>query len=113
MKKVSLSQCKPYSAPKHFNMAALRLQGKDETGIQKFWVGLSYFLPGGGIEYGGEDASADKVYMILEGEVVVKNKQGEEIVLGPMDTLYIGPNEGRSLINKQNKPAAMLVIANY
>jgi hypothetical protein len=38
MKKVSLSDCKPYSAPKHYDMKALRLQGKDETGIQKFWV---------------------------------------------------------------------------
>jgi mannose-6-phosphate isomerase-like protein (cupin superfamily) len=113
MKKVSLSQCKPYAAKMHFDMKAFRLQGKDETGIQKFWVGLSYFLPGGGIEYGGEDANADKVYMILEGEVVVKNKAGEEITLGPMDTLYIGPNEGRSLLNKGCKPAAMLVIANY
>jgi hypothetical protein len=30
-----------------------------------------------------------------------------------MDTLYIGPNEGRSLENRGSKPAAMLVIANY
>ena len=45
MKVVKLSQVKPYAAPKHFNMTAMRLQGKDETGIQKFWVGLSYFLP--------------------------------------------------------------------
>ena len=113
MKKVSLSDCKPYSAPKHFDMKALRLQGKDETGIQKFWVGLSYFLPGGGIEYGGEEVSNDKVYLVLEGEVVVKDKAGKEFVLGPMDSLYIGPNEGRSLINRGSKPAAMLVIANY
>jgi uncharacterized cupin superfamily protein len=113
MKKVSLSQCKTYVAPKHFNMAALRLQGKDETGIQKFWVGLSYFLPGGGIEYSGEDSPADKVYLIIEGEVVIKNKTGEEIVLGPMDTLYIGPKEGRDLINRGSKPATMLVIGSY
>jgi hypothetical protein len=45
MKKIKLSDVKPYAAPKHFNVSTLRLQGKDETGIQKFWMGLSYFSP--------------------------------------------------------------------
>ena len=48
MKKVRLDQVKPYEAAGHFKMTAMRLQGKEETGIQKFWMGLSYFLPGGG-----------------------------------------------------------------
>jgi len=48
MKKFSLAEAKPYAAAKHFNMTAMRLQGKDETGIQKFWVGMSYFLRAAG-----------------------------------------------------------------
>jgi glyoxylate utilization-related uncharacterized protein len=109
MKKVRLEQVKPYVAPKHFNMVAMRLQGKDETGIQKFWMGLSYFLPGGGAEWAYEDSPTEKVYLVLDGEITVKSKT-EEITLGPMDSLYVAPFEGREIINKTNKPATMLVI---
>jgi len=112
MKKVSLSEVKPYPAAKHFNMTAMRLQGKEETGIQKFWVGVSYFLPGGGAEWAYEDNPNEKVYLVLDGEITVKGKQ-EEITLGPMDSLYLGPNEGRSVLNKTNKLVTMMVVINY
>jgi glyoxylate utilization-related uncharacterized protein len=112
MKKVSLSQVKPYAAPKHFNMTAMRLQGKDETGIQKFWMGLSYFLPGGGAEWAYEDNPNEKVYLVLEGELTVRNRS-EEVTLRPMDSLYLAPNEGREILNKTNKPASMVVVINY
>ena len=112
MKKFSLSDAKPYAAAKHFNMTAMRLQGKEETGIQKFWVGVSYFLPGGGAEWAYEDNSNEKVYIVLDGEITVKNKQ-EEVTLRPMDSLYLGPNEGRSILNKTNKPVTMMVVINY
>jgi len=112
MKKVRLQDVKPYSAPKHFNMVAMRLQGKEETGIQKFWMGLSYFLPGGGAEWAYEDSPSEKVYVVLDGEITVKSKT-EELTLGPMDSLYLAPNEGREIINKTNKPVTMLVVVNY
>jgi glyoxylate utilization-related uncharacterized protein len=112
MKKVSLNQVKPYAAAGHFAMTALRLSGKDETGAKKFWMGLSYFLPGGGAEYGYEDSTTEKVYVVLEGELTVKTKK-EEITLGPMDVLYIGPREGREIINKSNTPVKMLVAVSY
>lgn len=112
MKKISLSQVKPYAAAKHFNVSTLRLQGKEETGIQKFWVGLSYFLPQGGAEWAYEDNPNEKVYLVLDGELVVKSKT-EEVTLGPMDSLYLAPNEGREVINKTNKTVTMLVIINY
>ena len=112
MKKISLAQVKPYAAPGHFNMVAMRLSGKEETGAQKFWVGLSHFLPGGGAEYAYEDSPTEKVYIVLEGEITVKTKK-EEFTLGPLDVLYIAPNEGREIINKTNKPVSMLVVVNY
>jgi len=112
MKKVSLAEVKPYAAPGHFDMTALRLSGKEETGAEKFWVGLSHFLPGGGAEYAYEDSPTEKVYIVLEGEITVSTKT-EEFTLGPLDVLYIGPNEGRSIINKTNKPVTMLVVVNY
>lgn len=112
MKKVSLDQVKTYAAAKHFNMVAMKLQGKDETGIQKFWMGLSYFLPGGGAEWAYEDSPTEKVYLVLDGEIMIKTKT-EEITLRPMDSVYLAPNEGREIINKSNKPVTMLVVVNY
>ena len=50
MKKVEIKDVKPYDAAGHFNMTAMRLSGKEETGAQKFWMGLSHFLPGGGAD---------------------------------------------------------------
>ena len=105
-------QIKPYEARGHFMTAALRLSGKEETGATKFWVGLSHFLPGGGVEYSGEDQTSEKVYVVVEGQVSVKSRT-EEFTLDPMDALYIAPHEGRSILNKTNKPASMLVIASY
>ena len=111
MKKVSLSEVKPYAAAGHFNMTAMRLQGTEETGIKNFWMGLSYFLPGGGAEWAYEDSPTEKVYLVLEGEITVKTKD-KEITLGPMDSVYLEPNEGREILNKTNKPVTMLVVVN-
>jgi len=111
MVKVELAQARPYEAPGHFQMTALKLHGREETGSRGFWVGLSHFLPGGGAEF---DASpAEKVYFVLEGELTVKGADGKAVTLGPWDSLYIAPNEGREIVNGTNRPASMLVIISY
>jgi quercetin dioxygenase-like cupin family protein len=110
MKKVELKDVKTYDAPKHFNMTAMRLHGKEETGAQRFWMGLSHFLPGGGAEYA--ESPTEKIYFVLKGEITVKSKT-EEIVLGPWDSIFIGPDEGREIINHTNQPASVLVVINY
>ena len=110
MKKVRLDEVKPYEAAGHSKMIALRLSGKEETGAEKFWVGMSHFLPGGGAEFGA--TPAEKYYFVLDGEITVKTEK-KEITLGPWDSVYIGPNEGRSIVNKTNKPVSMLVVINY
>jgi glyoxylate utilization-related uncharacterized protein len=112
MKKIKIDQAKPYEAPGHFKMVALRLHGKEETGSQKFWVAMSHFLPGGGAEYAYEDSPTEKVYFVLDGEITVKTKK-EEITLGPMESVYLAPHEGREIVNKTNKPVTMLVVVNY
>jgi glyoxylate utilization-related uncharacterized protein len=112
MKKVPLDEVKPYAAAGHVLTSSLRLSGKEETGAAKFWVGLSHFLPGGGVEYSGEDQTNEKVYIVLKGELSIKSRT-EEFVLRPLDTFYIAPHEGRSILNKTNEPASMLVIASY
>ena len=112
MKKVRLDEVKPYAAPGHFGMVAMRLSGKEETGAQKFWVGMSHFLPGGGAEYAYEDSPLEKFYFVLDGEITVKTKK-EEFVLGSMEGIFMAPNEGREIINQTNKPVSMLVVINY
>ena len=112
MKKIRLEDVKPYAAPGHFGMVAMRLSGTEETGAEKFWVGLSHFLPGGGAEYAYEDSPTEKFYIVLDGEITVKSKT-EELTLGPMDGVYIAPNEGREIINNTNMPVTMLVVINY
>ena len=49
--------------------------------------------------------------MVLGGELTVKGKD-EEITLGPKDSLYIGPNEGRSVVNNGKETATLLVVVN-
>ncbi|MHB1344851.1 MAG: cupin domain-containing protein [Thermoleophilia bacterium] len=110
MKKMTLADAKPYEAPGHFGCVSLRLQGREETGVQRFWTGLSHFLPGGGAEFGA--TPLEKVYVVLEGEVTVKGAD-EEVVLRAHDSLYIGPDEGRSILNATHMPATMLVVINY
>ena len=112
MKKIQIQDLKPYAALGHFGMTAMRLHGKEESGASKFWMGLSHFLPGGGAEWAYEDNPMEKVYFVLKGEIMVKSKT-ETFILRRGDSLFLGPNEGRELINATNMPASMLVVINY
>ena len=113
MIKRTIEELKPYQAPGHFGMTSMRIHGKEETGAEKFWMGLSTFLPGGGSEYAYEDNPLEKVYFVLEGEMTVKDKDGNKYVIGKNESISFKPFEGRHLVNESNKPATMLVIINY
>ncbi|MGL5436073.1 MAG: cupin domain-containing protein [Lachnospiraceae bacterium] len=113
MVKRTLEELKTYNAAGHFGMTAMRIHGKEETGAEKFWIGLSTFLPGGGAEYAYEDNPLEKVYYVLEGEMTVIDKAGTRYVIHKNESISFAPNEGRDLINESNSPATMLVIINY
>jgi len=113
MVKRTLEELKAYEAAGHFGMTAMRIHGKEETGAEKFWVGLSTFLPGGGAEYAYEDNPLEKVYYVLEGEMTVTDKAGTKYVIHKNESISFAPNEGRYLVNDSNSPAVMLVIINY
>ena len=108
MKKFTIDDAETYSAPKHFDVRTLRLHNKEISGCENFWVGLSHFLPGGGAEKGS--APSEKVYLVLAGEVTVKTAS-QTVVLKPMDSLYIPPNEEREILNDTKMTASMLVIS--
>lgn len=113
MVKRTLADLKSYQAAGHFGMTAMRIHGKEETGAEKFWIGLSTFLPGGGAEYAYADNPLEKVYYMLEGEMTVSDQDGRKYLLQKDDSISFAPNEGRKLINESNSPAKMLVIINY
>ena len=56
-------------------------------------------------------ARADVAEYVIEGELTEKGTD-EEFVLALLDSLSIGSNEGRSVLNKGTKPAVMLVVVN-
>ncbi len=49
---------------------------------------------------------------MLEGEITVKTEEGETI-LKKWDSVYLGPNEARSILNHTNSPTSMLVAIPY
>jgi quercetin dioxygenase-like cupin family protein len=110
VKVTRIADAKPYTAPKHFDVSALRLQGFEASASKNFWVGLSHYLPGGRAE---RDATPiEKVYVVLSGEITVITDGGEQR-LGPLDSCHLDPNEARAVQNRTKLPASMLVIMPY
>ena len=91
-----------YEAPGHFDVYGLRLQGFEVSKTRNFWMSISHFLPGGGCEYVA--TPLEKVYFVLDGEITVKTEEGE-IVLKKYDSVYLAPDEARSIVNHTNSPA--------
>ena len=101
---------KSYEAPNHRHVFGLRLQGFEDGGPENQWVGLSQFLPGGGA--GPDSTPFEKVYIVLEGEMTVII-DGQETVLGAMDSCTIAPDEVRLIENRSNNVCRMLVVMPY
>lgn len=103
-------EARPYEAPNHRGVVGLRLQGFEPGGPANQWIGYSQFLPGGGA--GPDSTPFEKVYVVLEGEMAVI-VDGQEMVLKPMDSCTIAPNEVREIVNRSNHVCKMLVIIPY
>jgi mannose-6-phosphate isomerase-like protein (cupin superfamily) len=110
MQVTRLDEAVKYSPPKHFDCFAMHLQHKTLGCEAPYWVGCSYFLPGGRAEW---DASPlDKIYIVLDGEITVEFED-QVVKLKPMDSIYIGPSENREVRNETNCTATMLVVMPY
>ena len=107
MQVVPIEEAGTYAAPGHFDVRTLRLQGADATPVEAFTVGLSVFLPAGGCEM--STTPLEKVYVVIEGEVTILTDSGEA-TLGPLDSIYLAPNEARAIENRTNRAASMLVV---
>ena len=106
-----LADAKPYIAPKHYDMRALRLQGFDASNADFAWTGLSHFLPGGGAEM--DAGPLGKIYVVIEGDVTITLGSGESQVLGKLDSCFIPGGEARAVHNHSNTVATMLVVMPY
>lgn len=105
-----LADAAPYSPPKHVACHAMHLQHLSNGAAAPFWVGCSYYLPGGTAEW---DASPlDKVYVVLDGELVVETDT-DEATLGALDSVYLGGGENRRVVNRTNEVATLLVVMPY
>lgn len=104
------AEARPYEAPNHRDMRALRLQGFEPGGPQAGWVGLSHFLPGGGA--GPDSSPLEKTYVVLSGEIDVI-AGGQAVTLGPLDSCHIPGGELREVRNASNAVATMLVLMPY
>lgn len=105
-----LADAMPYEAVNHHDMVALRLQGHEATGAASFWVGLSHFLPGGGAARSA--TPIEKVYVVVDGELTFVTDDAEH-VLGPLDSCRFAPGEARTVENRTNRVASMLVVMPY
>jgi quercetin dioxygenase-like cupin family protein len=101
------ADAKGYEANNHRGYHSMRLHGLDQGGPEKFSVGISHFLPGGGA--GPDSSPIERVYVILEGELVLI-MDGKEHVLKKYDSCYIGPNEAREIINRTTDVVTILVV---
>ena len=110
MKVNRLSDVKEYEAKGHFDMKGFRLQGFDASDAENFWVGLSYFLPGGGTTHTA--TLLEKVYVCVEGAITIITDDGED-TLEKLDSCYLAGGEGRSIINRTKKIASIMVIMPY
>jgi quercetin dioxygenase-like cupin family protein len=102
-----LAEAGAYQAPNHYDIRAMRLMGLEAGGSESFWIGLSHILPAGGA--GPDSSPIEKVYVVTAGHVTVE-VDGREHVLGPMDSCCIGAGVVRTVTNKTNEVASMLVV---
>lgn len=97
-----------YEAPGHFDCRLTRLHDPADVQGGKIINGLSHFLPGGGTEYGAN--ALESIYYIVEGQMLFKGDDGEEVLLMKGDSVHIAPGCKKSVLNTGTTTAQMLVI---
>ncbi len=96
-----------YEAPGHINCEPTRLHDPQEVNDGKMIMGITYFQPGGGTEFGGNPL--ESIYYILEGEMTLKTDDGVETVLKKGDSYHCGGGTAKSVTNTGNTVTQMLV----
>jgi len=100
-----------YEPAGHFDVAATRLHNPQDVNAGAITMGLSHFLPGGGLEYGSN--AKESIYYILEGQMYIESELGTEnevkTTLYAGDSYHCGPNTKKSALNTGVNSSRMLV----
>lgn len=108
---VRFEDAKAYEAPLHdVTVHSMFLQHKLTGSEADFWVSVSYYLPGAKAEMSA--SPLERIYVVLAGQLSVEFED-ETTILGPMDSVYIGPNETREARNDTNEVVTILVVMPY
>lgn len=102
-----LATAPAYTAPLHHAVSTLRLQGHEAGPTERFWVGLSYYLPGGSADRA--PTREETVYLVLDGEVAI-TAGGRTDILAQYDSVHLPKGTERAVDNRTNRPATLLVI---
>lgn len=97
-----------YTLPDHEDVVAKRLQGAQVTTTDFAVVGHSYFRDGAVVRMGA--GAIGKVYVIVEGSLILEQDDGVRHVLHALDSIFIAPGEARAIRNESGAPATMIVI---
>ena len=89
MIKRTYEELEPYFPAGHFGVTCKRYHGKDETGAQKFWIGVSEFEPDGGADWAYDDNPLEKVY--CPGGRDDRYRQRRQQVRHPQERVHLLP----------------------
>jgi quercetin dioxygenase-like cupin family protein len=97
-----------YYPPNHDGVTARRLQGGAASSADFVLVGYSEFPPG--VTLPMEAAPIGKIYVVTQGVICVEQIDGTRHRLAQWDSVFVPPNEARSVINDSGAPAAIIVV---
>lgn len=104
---VRFAEAPQYTAPGHYDMEMVRLQGREAGPSSNLWIGVSVVAPGGGTTL--SSSAQEKMYVVLDGTLHVANGESE-LSLGKWDSCRIAAGEDRRLTNKTNSPVTVLLV---
>jgi uncharacterized cupin superfamily protein len=85
----------------------------DALGLSKIGVSLTTLLPGKESSMRHFHAREDELVFILEGEVVLRTSEGEQVLtVGMCAGFPAGARDGHQLVNRSKKPARYLEVSN-
>jgi mannose-6-phosphate isomerase-like protein (cupin superfamily) len=107
MRVTRIADAEPFEPVGHDGVGPVRLQGGAATPTSDFTVVLSHYLPGGTAQLAPQEA--ETVYVVLAGELVMAS-EGDEQVVRANDSVHFTPGTLRTVENRSNLPASMLVV---
>lgn len=85
----------------------------DVLGLTRFGVNLTTLFPGKESSLRHYHAREDELVFILEGEVVLRTDEGEQVLTAGMCAGFpAGTKNGHQLVNRSDRPARYLEIGN-